>query len=352
MTDPFLWWNGVLGNLGDFGQGGANDASAINDLAQVVGQSAGHAFLWSRSIGMYNLGFTGNAYHINNQGEIVGQVTPVSHAFLWKDGNMQDLGTLGGGGSAATGINDAGLVVGQASGPNFLHAFAWTQGTGMRDLGTLDGDPASSSGAVAVNNRNQIVGNSFSHIVGSTHAVYYGRDGITDLGSLAVYSVATGVNDFGEVVGASSTVSGDTHAFRTDLYNPQPADLNSEIPPNSGWLLVYATGVNNAGQIVGSGDFKGQLHGFLLTPVDGPGATLVTVAFASGSAEALGGWPLGTASGLHTEGLLAATEAVYLATSSTASWAVTAPLATPASELADAPAILLEADPLADLLTF
>ena len=40
-------------------------------------------------------------------------------------------------------------------------------------------------------------------------------------------------------------------------------DLNTLIPPDSGWVLYEATGINDAGQIVGSGD-QGY---FLLTPM-------------------------------------------------------------------------------------
>ncbi|MDX1252485.1 MAG: DUF11 domain-containing protein [Gammaproteobacteria bacterium] len=46
-------------------------------------------------------------------------------------------------------------------------------------------------------------------------------------------------------------------------------DLNGLIPANSGWVLFNASGINNAGQIVGWGAFNGQIHGFLLTPEGG-----------------------------------------------------------------------------------
>ena len=46
----------------------------------------------------------------------------------------------------------------------------------------------------------------------------------------------------------------------------QITDLNSLIPAGSGWVLNRATGINDAGQIVGSGTINGVLHVFLLTP--------------------------------------------------------------------------------------
>jgi probable HAF family extracellular repeat protein len=50
------------------------------------------------------------------------------HAFLWENGAMTDLGTLGGNYSVAVVINERGQVVGYsltASGEE--HAFLWTQ---------------------------------------------------------------------------------------------------------------------------------------------------------------------------------------------------------------------------------
>jgi hypothetical protein len=41
-------------------------------------------------------------------------------------------------------------------------------------------------------------------------------------------------------------------------------DINELIPVDSGWELVNANGINNAGQIVGWGRVGGTTHGFLL----------------------------------------------------------------------------------------
>ena len=66
-------------------------------------------------------GAGGTAYGINNKGQVAGQSAiyttngSVSRAFLWQNGVMTDLGTLGGFGfAAAFGINDSGQVVGAA----------------------------------------------------------------------------------------------------------------------------------------------------------------------------------------------------------------------------------------------
>ncbi len=44
-------------------------------------------------------------------------------------------------------------------------------------------------------------------------------------------------------------------------------NLNDLIDPSSGWTLM-ATGINDAGQIVGAGfNPQGEYHAFLLTPI-------------------------------------------------------------------------------------
>jgi probable HAF family extracellular repeat protein len=43
-------------------------------------------------------------------------------------------------------------------------------------------------------------------------------------------------------------------------------NLNSLLPPNSGWLLLSASAINNNGQITGHGIIHAQTHAFLLTP--------------------------------------------------------------------------------------
>jgi hypothetical protein len=48
-------------------------------------------------------------------------------------------------------------------------------------------------------------------------------------------------------------------------------DLNSLIVPGSGWMLQYVTGINDSGQICGTGiNLSGQQDALLLTPVPEP----------------------------------------------------------------------------------
>jgi len=44
-------------------------------------------------------------------------------------------------------------------------------------------------------------------------------------------------------------------------------NLNNLLLPNSGWELNSVVGINNKGQIIGTGKFNGQNRAFILTPV-------------------------------------------------------------------------------------
>ncbi len=52
--------------------------------------------------------------------------------------------------------------------------------------------------------------------------------------------------------------------------NDQIVDLNTLIPPKSGWVLTKATGINENGQIVGVGSLGGDpFRAFILSPAQG-----------------------------------------------------------------------------------
>ena len=126
-------------------------------------------------------------------------------AFLYSDGKMKSLGTLGGATSCAYDINAAGQVVGLAQNSHgIVHAFLYTSGTGMKNLGTLGG-PTAASWACGINAAGQVVGCSET-ADGRKHAFLYSRNtGMKDLGTLGGdNSMASHVNDRGQVVGCST----------------------------------------------------------------------------------------------------------------------------------------------------
>jgi uncharacterized protein (TIGR03437 family) len=65
-------------------------------------------------------------------------------------------------------------------------------------------------------------------------------------------------------------------------------NLTNQLVNGSGWQLSFATQINNAGQIVGSGLINGAQHAFLLTPVVGPSVgNIVGAAFSTPSVKTI-----------------------------------------------------------------
>jgi probable HAF family extracellular repeat protein len=100
-------------------------------VAEPVAVRGGRIALAGASADAARLTGPATAASINARGQVVGQSTTASgelHAFLWEDGVMHDLGTLGGDYSAALGINARGEIVGQsvASTTSPLQAVLWT----------------------------------------------------------------------------------------------------------------------------------------------------------------------------------------------------------------------------------
>jgi probable HAF family extracellular repeat protein len=275
----------VLGTLG----GSVDQAAALNDRGLVAGFStlAGdqvtRASIWDRGV-VTDLGTLGGpssnvseGYPVNNRGIVVGYSqtsTPDPSGedfcgflsggvfggtclpFVWQDGTMRSLPTLGGGNGLAAAINDAGLIVGTAEtgtpetacAPvlnSHFEGVLWRRGI-AHQLAPLPGDTDSS--ATAVNNAGEIVGVSAPDCTSPAHAVLWQDGRPVDLGTLggATANIAFGINDRGQIVGQSD-LSGD-QAHEAFLWqNGRMAGLGTILGlPDS-----LANAINDSGQVVG-----------------------------------------------------------------------------------------------------
>jgi len=300
--------SGVVNRFSD-----ANFLAGINDHGQIIGTAslgspsapAGiQANVWLVSGGEMLLGDgeLSEGVAINNSGRAVGSTGDFhaqAHAALWrlKDNSTTALGTLVVNdphgfifdpGSAATAINVEGDVVGwsdalivdAAGNPTAAatHAFRWHDGV-MTDLGTLPGGVAYSV-ATGINDTGQIVG--VSDIAnGASHAFLYHRNRMVDLGDLAndprLNSQADAINDRGETVGWSQVRLTADHSIaqRAFLYSSgRMLSLTFQIErksPLSGKVrLTEATAINCRGWIAADGFDATTLqdHAYLLIPRD------------------------------------------------------------------------------------
>jgi probable HAF family extracellular repeat protein len=298
-------------DLGTLGKPGANswiNWGGINDRGEAVGMSETAVldpngedicgfgtfltcvpFLW-RDGQMSALptvgGNNGQASAINNRGEAVGFAetadadptcppSPAEVPVLWDKGQAHALPLVGTDPDGfAFGINDRGEAVGYSGNCFFAtHAVVWKNNTAvvLQDLGGTK-----SNVAYVINNLGQIAGKVRS-ADGTTYvAALWQPDGtLTNLGILPgdFAAFATGINDRGQVVGNNFDSNFNwSHGFFWQ--NDVMTDLNELIPEDSGLFIISASNINERGQISGmatvqTGPHAGDIHAFLLTPVDG-----------------------------------------------------------------------------------
>src|SRR6267142_2549502 len=244
----------------------------------------------------------------------------ICRGFVWRDGVMDTLPTLGGNQGFATSVNGSGQVVGWAETPvhdptcnapqvlQFRAALWDTRKGTTQELLPLPGD--STSAATGINNRGQVVGISGDCDIAvgqlsARHSVVWEKDTVIDIVDLGgdAWHTPMDIDDAGDVVGFSNplgiigidfnphaflwtksggirdlgTLSGDANSQalgvnssllvvgvssgalnRAFLWeNGVMQDLNSLVGPNFPDLLIVAQHINEQGVIVG----RAVLHG-------------------------------------------------------------------------------------------
>lgn len=342
----------TLTDLGTLG-GTTSAAVGLNNKGQVAGGSslsgdvAFHAFLWNQGamidLGtLENWGVSTTFANPNQKGDVSGMANlTISDpngedfcffsdqlecvGFLWQEGALATLPTLGGNNSLAYMLNDLDHVAGVAENttqdptctPYNLEAkpVVW-HNAAVQELPTIAGDP--DGFAYGINNQGQIVGSTGACNAQvpatSLHAVLWPNGpngGVIDLGNFggSMWNVAFYINSKGQIVGQAGVPDGiNFHAFlwqngvMTDLgilpgdaqswanninnknqavgtsfsansarafiwQNGAMTDLNTLIPANSPLYLLEAFGINDRGQISGFGILSdGELRAYRLTP--------------------------------------------------------------------------------------
>ncbi len=238
-----------------------NSSGAVGGYSSLPGEQLIHGFIYSNGV-INDIGTLGGAMSEVRAMNTPNQATGFSstgndedHAFLFSNGALADLGTIGGTFSIGQAVNDAGQVAGSATtASGSEHAFLYSGGV-MTDLGSLGGDFSTAAG---INNSGTVTGDSFSGDF-NNFAFIYTNGVMVSLGDLGsgVYSSSRAINDAGMVAGESSDSNSDVHAF---LYsNGVMKDLGT-LGGNSS----TAVSLNNAGQVIGTAVTSGaETHGFI-----------------------------------------------------------------------------------------
>lgn len=299
-----LWRDGTVNDLGTFG-GNISHGLDLNNRGQVVGVAENstpdsyaigivplyfvgwpvatqvRAFLWQNGV-MRDLGTLGGndaaAGLINDRGQVAGvsytNTTPnattgfpTEDPFFWQNGKMVDIGSLGGTFGYPRWMNSRGQVVGNSNvaGDTSDHAFLWDRGV-LTDLGTLGG---TYSGANWINDFGQSTG--YGYLPGDSifHAVLWKEGNTIDLGVLSGYPLteAFSINNRAQIVGVSATL--DESVLHATLWEDGApgVDLNALVTNNSDGTLQVAYFINDRGEIAASGVLSnGDARTFMLVP--------------------------------------------------------------------------------------
>lgn len=241
-------------------------------------------------------GVNGSATEINSSGMIGGFAentlpdanctAPQKYQFkpvLWSNGAVQALPTGNDADGVVTAVNDRGDAAGSTGSCaplnpilllylNPTHAVLWRNGAAI-DLGNLGG--SFNNLPHGMNNLGQVVGESDLAGDQTAHA-FLASEGskMQDLGVVGNdnYSFGFGINNAGEIVGLSANA--DFSVIRAFIrQNGALVDLNTLVTGNNSLYLLTACFINSKGEITGIAlDSAGREHTYLATPVPGAAA--------------------------------------------------------------------------------
>jgi probable HAF family extracellular repeat protein len=304
VRQGFVWENGTMTAITSTGvkNGQSNDGAAdgatvtlltpnvntIGNRGQILGtgdevrqpipKPTDRGLVWTpNSSGGYDLvindfgGVESYLFDTNNRNQIPGRnIDSPDHEtpIYFENGSVTQLTDLGGGGGTARGINSKGQIVGFVDSDGLVNgvdtntAVIWERDANgvyqLTNLGTFGADQATLRD---INGAGQIIGsttNGEGSTATSTPFIY--QDGaFTALGSLGGKTGSTnGINEFGEVVGASQIASGTNHGY---VYiGGQLTDLNDLVTTpltynGAAVTLTSAVSINNFGEIVATGTY-------------------------------------------------------------------------------------------------
>jgi probable HAF family extracellular repeat protein len=263
--------------------GSTSGLLAINGNGDVAGYGTGGAIAYVSgsvvSIGPV-IGGGGQAVGINDSGAAA-VIGPINSRAYYYHGGSATLLTPAGTGAWVAGINNAGQVcgAGQLTSSSY-RAFIW-QGGSFTQV-TPSSVPATEfSGAYAINQLGAVAGAfDIQTINEGSQAFVRTSNGLFTILPHATDSNLNrpwSLNAANTVVGFERQVTG---GWRALLW---PSDGQSVIKLTDyvnapGWIFEQATGINDAGQIVGYGTLNGVTHAFLLNPVPAPTPLMIGAA--------------------------------------------------------------------------
>jgi len=208
--------------------------------------------------GSLNGGALLQARDINNAGQVLGSDVVGNNSFLTRPDGITLISFPY---AVVNQVNDSGQVV-----YNGLDnkGYIWSEHEGPRALAP----EAVFSTAVDINNHGQVVGriDDSGYITGPNGGAISLLD---TLGGAFTQPVA--INNLGQVIGQSSTPDGLMHAFVTGLGGKSLTDLETlDEVIKAGWSNLTVAGINDAGQIAGTGFINGRQRAFFLSPMPEP----------------------------------------------------------------------------------